>query len=72
LKPFIRIGTHYVNMNHIIYAISGPNGLRIVTTGQREDGKSHSLMVKAADADAVKKALEPFVAFSVEVETKPD
>jgi hypothetical protein len=66
LKPFIRIGTYYLNVNHIVYAESGTAGLRIVTTSEREDGTPYAIIVKGADADTVRKALEPFVAFTVE------
>jgi hypothetical protein len=66
LKQFIRIGNHYLNLNHIAYILSVPNGLRIVTTSQRDDGKPYAIVVKTAYADKVRKALEPFVAFSIE------
>jgi hypothetical protein len=63
-KPFIRIGTHLINMNTIASVVQAKDGhLRIRTTAIKSGGGSHSFVIPAGEhATEFQRQIAPYVA----------
>ena len=55
MKPFIRAGSHYVNVNHVVYVASGQAGISAVTSSQRDDVKPFAIHVRGRERRRVQK-----------------
>jgi hypothetical protein len=62
MKPLIKLGDSYLNVDQIVYVKPLTDGsLHIMTTGRLDDGRQHFVRVQPAEVPKVISALDAYV-----------